>query len=100
MIHHLRGLFDTYHLFDLPRRVPENLRVGLVDEILGVIESKDRSYGAVEKVFEKLMELEEVSGRYDKNTFNFPGPFIREIVHYFDSSPFPLIRSTGSSHIG
>jgi glycosyltransferase involved in cell wall biosynthesis len=86
MIHHLRGLFDTYHLFDLPRRVPENLRVGLVDEILGVIESKDRSYGAVEKVFEKLMELEEVSGRYDKNTFNFPGPFIREIVHYFDSS--------------
>lgn len=86
MIHHLRGLFDTYHLFDLPRRVPENLRVGLVDEILGVIESKDRSDGAMEKVFEKLMELEEVSGHYDKNTFNFPGPFIREIVHYFDSS--------------
>lgn len=86
MIHHLRGLFDTYHLFDLPQRVPENLRVGLVDEILGVIESKDRSDGAVEKIFDELIELEEVRGRYDKNTFNFPGPFIREIVHYFDSS--------------
>ncbi len=80
--HHLRGLFDTYHFCNEPDQIPEILKKELVEEILITIKNPEAK---IESVFSMLDELKGNSTSYDPTTFKFPGPFIREIVHYFDS---------------
>jgi len=85
MLHHLRGLFDTYKFCNEPKRVPCELRVGLVEDILGLIHNGELSEQVVDGVFEMLDLLRKGQKDYDKETFKFPGPFVREIIHFFDS---------------
>lgn len=82
--HHLRGLFDTYHFSNEPNNVPQDLRVGLVDSILNLISMDELSEKNVDRVFEELNQLKKEQDSYAKETFMFPGPFIREIIHFFD----------------
>jgi Glycosyltransferase len=82
--HHLRGLFDTYHFCNEPVSVPQNLRVNLVNDILKIIDMGDPSEKNIKKIFEKLTQLKTDQHKYNSETFKFPGPFIRAIIHFFD----------------
>jgi glycosyltransferase involved in cell wall biosynthesis len=82
--HHLRGLFDTYHFCNEPASVPQNLRINLVSDILKIIDTDDLSEKNIKKLFEKLNQLKIDQQNYDSETFKFPGPFIRTIIHFFD----------------
>ncbi|WP_292406136.1 MULTISPECIES: glycosyltransferase family 4 protein [unclassified Methanoculleus] len=84
LIHPLRGLYDTYHLCNLPRETPGHLRVGLVEEIVEVIHGNHFHQDTVNGVFENLRLLKEDEAHYSPETFQFPGPFIRDIIHFFD----------------
>ncbi|MCZ7403140.1 MAG: glycosyltransferase [Candidatus Methanoperedens sp.] len=83
--HHLRGLFDTYHFCNEPLTIPPNLRVGLVKNIFDIIKNYKTSEKNIDEIFEKLKELKNEEDNYDTKTFTFPGPFIREIIHFFDN---------------
>jgi glycosyltransferase involved in cell wall biosynthesis len=84
MVHPLRGLYDTYHFCNLPTEIPAHLCTGLVEDILDIIHEKRFSKDAVNAVFENLRLLKEEEARYHPETFQFPGPFIRDIIHFFD----------------
>lgn len=95
MLHHLRGLFDTYHLCNENYEMGSKLRTGLVKEVLDFIHTGNKTEQNVDKVFEKLFELKKKQQNYNKETFKFPGPFIREIIHFFDEyalSPVKIKR--------
>ena len=84
LIHHLRGLFDTYHFCCEPERIPDVLRVGLVHEIIGITEVQNPTNSDINALFEKLFLLKKTYAQYDEATFKFPGPFIKEIIHFLD----------------
>lgn len=84
MVHHLRGLFDTYHFFNEPEAVPPDLRAGLVDEIMMLTENAAASHETVKAVFQKLFQLKEERPDHEEVLFKFPGPFIRALIHFFD----------------
>lgn len=80
MLHTLRGLYDTYHLTNLPYDVStDNVNVkDLLDYM-----NKNRTYSDLEEFFRKLFDLKNELGR-DNSLFAFPGPLIRKVVHYMD----------------
>lgn len=84
MVHPLRGLYDTYHFCNLPTEVPAHLCTGLVEDILKIIHERRFSKDAVNAVFIKLRQLQEEEAHYHPETFQFPGSFIRDIIHFFD----------------
>lgn len=84
MVHPLRGLYDTYHFCNLSSEIPGHLRTGVVEEILEIIHENRFSKDKVNAVFEKLWLLKERDAHYNPETFQFPGPFIRTIIHFFD----------------
>lgn len=92
MVHHLRGLFDTYHFCNEAYAVESKLRKGLVEEILDLIHNGNKTEQNVDKVFERLFELKKEQKNYNKETFKFPGPFIREIIHFFDEYALSPVR--------
>lgn len=84
MVHHLRGLFDTYHFFNEHITVPPDQRTGLVDEIMMLTENAEASYETVKTVFQKLFQLKDEKPDHEEVLFKFPGPFIRALIHFFD----------------
>lgn len=82
--HHLRGLFDTYHFCGEPVEVPDPLKSGLIKTILDIISEEKPTQDSTKKMFDYLFELKSEQKNYDKDLFKFPGPFIREIIHFFD----------------
>lgn len=85
MVHHLRGLFDAYRFFNEPLIIPEHLRKGMVKEILDLIQKEKVSDEVVDEVINKLALLKKEESTYDRDTFKFPGPLIRAIIHFFDA---------------
>jgi glycosyltransferase involved in cell wall biosynthesis len=80
MLHPLRGLYDTY-----PAEWPERLR-SEHPEVRGLLELMDgpaRDRAALKECFERLAAIR---GRADvpTETLAFPGPLIRQIVHFLD----------------
>lgn len=84
MLHPLRGLYDTYHLCSDAQEIPEGLKTGLVKEILDITEIRIKKQKNVDDLFRKLFQLQVEQENYAKEIFTFPGPFIRNIVHFFD----------------
>jgi glycosyltransferase involved in cell wall biosynthesis len=92
MQHTLRGLYDTYHFCRQPREfswAPHPLAVlkRRMDQISSAT-SPDAS--ALLDFFGMLRELR--SSDLATETFRFPGPFSREIVHFMDSYGLALSR--------
>ncbi len=86
MLHPLRGLYDTYHMMNLPTEIDwdgENLTElkGFMDELL---DSPKKHNDSLDLFFNKIQELVTEKGA-DHSLFTFPGPFIRYIVHFLDS---------------
>lgn len=80
MVHTLRGLYDTYHLMNLPGEVDRSQKD--INKLLDYIVS-NQGIDKFETVFQMLFELKgkkEIPQKY----FEFPGPLIRELLHYFD----------------
>jgi glycosyltransferase involved in cell wall biosynthesis len=80
MLHRLRGLYDTYHFFGLPERVPDPAApVRELEAFMAATAGRRDSLG---ELFERLGRLR-TSGVPDA-VFAFPGPFARAVVHHLD----------------
>ncbi len=79
MLHPLRGLYDSY---------PFNKNIDNPQIKNFLKELKDKSLG---RIFKDLFELREQN--LPSNIFDFPAPFIREIIHILDKKAFKNIRS-------
>lgn len=81
MQHTLRGLYDTYHLTRLP--VKTDRKNKYINEVLDCMKGY-WNIKNLENFFQMLFALEK---RKDipENYFQFPGSFIRAIIHFLDS---------------
>jgi glycosyltransferase involved in cell wall biosynthesis len=84
MVHHLRGLFDTYHFFNKPVKTPDSLITGELEKIFSILRKKNPSKSDVDLFFVLVSDLKEREKNYPGELFEFPGPFIHEIVHFLD----------------
>ncbi len=81
MQHTLRGLYDTYHFTGLPERldpVPEALR-----DLTTLARTPSPSRDDLARAFDMLDRLRDLKS-LPSHYLAFPGPLIREIVHFFD----------------
>jgi glycosyltransferase involved in cell wall biosynthesis len=90
MLHPLRGLYDTY-----PPGWPERYEADHPDlrGLLALLRSGADSREALAECFDRLDVLRRAGGRGTgssppEETFAFPGPLIREVVHFFDRVAF------------
>jgi glycosyltransferase involved in cell wall biosynthesis len=81
MLHPLRGLYDTYRFFGLPDRHPTDAAPVL--ELRTFMQANAGRREALGEFFARLDGLRGARGLPD-DLFAFPGPFIREIVHFLD----------------
>ncbi len=84
MVHHLRGLFDTYHFFNKQVKTPGSLITGRVEEIITIIREKNPRKGDVDLFFSLIYGLKGSEREFSPDLFEFPGPFIYEIIHFLD----------------
>ena len=80
--HRLRGLYDTYHFTKLPIEVKSDCKY--IDNVLKYMEENIQPDN-LDEFFELLFQLKKEQKKIDNYYFNFPGPFIRKIVHYMDN---------------
>jgi glycosyltransferase involved in cell wall biosynthesis len=80
MLHPLRGLYDSY-----PPAWPERWESGH-PEVRGLLDLLDRPQRGRAALRECFGRLEAIGARSDvpSETFAFPGPLIRQIVHFLD----------------
>lgn len=83
--HRLRGLYDTYGLMGLPQNVERGNR--RIDKILDYMKNNP-SPSSLDEFFAMLFELKNTADSNDERFFAFPGPLIRDIVHYMDDFAF------------
>lgn len=81
MQHTLRGLYDTYHLTRLPVKTDRNNKY--VNEVLDCMDEHWNMQN-LERFFKILFALENRKDIPD-NYFQFPGSFIRTIIHFLDA---------------
>lgn len=83
--HCLRGLYDTYHFTKLPIDFDSsNEKIKAIINLINCNENLD-------VVFNALFELRNDLTIPDE-TYMFPGPFIRMILHYFDQKAMSKIN--------
>lgn len=80
MAHCLRGLYDTYHLMQLPIEVPKGNPE--VDRILQYMECY-YCPDSLDDFFAMLFEMKR-NQTVPQTFYAFPGPLIRRIIHYLD----------------
>jgi glycosyltransferase involved in cell wall biosynthesis len=80
MLHPLRGLYDSY-----PSAWPERFESGHpeVRGLLDLLERPERGRAALRECFGRLEAIRN-RGDIPSETFAFPGPLIRQIVHFLD----------------
>jgi glycosyltransferase involved in cell wall biosynthesis len=79
--HKLRGLYDTWHFSQMPDRHPTE--VAPVLELRAFMAQRAGRRDALPELFGRLVELRDAAG-LPEDLFAFPGPFIRELVHWLD----------------
>lgn len=82
--HRLRGLYDTYHFSQLPKAVERGNAD--IDYVLDYMKNNPLP-STLDDYFDILNELREkhLKAKIDSTYFNFPGPFIRQILIYLDN---------------
>lgn len=81
--HRLRGLYDTYHFTKLPLLTDRKNKY--VNNILDYIRNNENESKDLAEFFILLKDLYTHRNYIDELYFRFPGPFIKEIVHYLDN---------------
>lgn len=96
MLHTLRGLYDTYHLMNLPEHVDwESEGLGELKAWMEhALQSPSDSNNDLRYFFQKVKQL--YAEKQNSALFAFPGPFIRELVHFLDS--YALSRNRIKRH--
>ncbi|MGI0490373.1 glycosyltransferase family 4 protein [Alkalinema pantanalense CENA528] len=97
MLHRLRGLYDTYHLTGLPEAYHSNHRS--ISALQAFMRANPGNPQALETVFTKVERLLKDS-HCPKGALQFPGPLLREIIHFLDDvglSPHQIQRYTAIS---
>jgi glycosyltransferase involved in cell wall biosynthesis len=83
MLHKLRGLYDTYELLGLPKHFAwEGAELVRVRELMEAARRSAESNGGVEDLLEYLLTLG--SRGVTPEVLSFPGPFVREVIHFLD----------------
>lgn len=82
MIHPLRGLYDTYHLMNMPFDVPRGNKE--IDEVLDYMDN-NKNINTLDTFYEMLFKMKNKSNNIPKAFFDFPAPFIRKLIHYMDT---------------
>ena len=98
MLHRLRGLYDTYHFLGMPDRHPTD--AAPVAELRAYMAENAGRREALDGFFARVDGLEDAAGLPD-DLFEFPGPFIRELVHFLDGiglAPDRIARYGAISH--
>lgn len=90
MQHTLRGLYDTYHFTGLPELLPA-VPAPLAD-LVGLVRKPEPDRADLEPFFD-LCERAMRQKSLPSSLFNFPGPLIREVVHFLDRIAFAGISA-------
>jgi glycosyltransferase involved in cell wall biosynthesis len=96
MLHRLRGLYDAYHLMGLPEKF--NTNHPSIHRLQKRLKQEHRSDLA--EVFAQLHQLQK-SRKLPEEAAQFPGAFVRELVHYFDAialNPNAIKKYAAISH--
>jgi glycosyltransferase involved in cell wall biosynthesis len=101
MQHTLRGLYDTYHFSKQPELFSwDELGLGPLRRLMDQLSSGDcNSASGLAEFFGRIRELRH--GGLPEDTFRFPGPFIRQLVHFMDGygmSPSRISAYAAISH--
>jgi glycosyltransferase involved in cell wall biosynthesis len=81
MLHRLRGLYDTYHFTKYPEIYSsQNQDITALQKF---IRGNQGNRNALKEFFERLEQLR-FNSNCPKDAFQFPGPLIREFVHFLD----------------
>jgi len=80
--HRLRGLYDTYHFTNLPTEIKRGNQH--IDAVLDYMK-KNPVPKNLNQYFEILFDLKKYQMNIPKEFFDFPAPFIRQVLHYLDS---------------
>lgn len=83
--HRLRGLYDTYHLMNLPYDIERGNEK--IDRILDYMSQNPHPID-LDEFFLLLFQLKQTAGKSEESFLTFPGPFIRSIIHYLDNYGF------------
>lgn len=81
MLHPLRGLYDTYHFTGLPEKL-EKVPAALAD-LAAILRSPNAGRGDLPAVFELCSRALNTKS-LPSSLFAFPGPLVRELVHFMD----------------
>jgi glycosyltransferase involved in cell wall biosynthesis len=81
MLHRLRGLYDTYDVMNLPQEYADPPPAVL--DIRAFMAQHAEQRAALPEFFERVAALRSAPG-VREDLFAFPGPFIRELVHFLD----------------
>lgn len=85
MLHPLRGLYDTYHFMNMPFELDwagEGLGE-LKNYMDATLQSPSLDNQVLDQFFDRVDEI--VRSERFSHLLGFPGPFIREIVHFLDA---------------
>ena len=81
MLHRLRGLYDTYHFTGHPETYHSNdKRIVALQKLMRISKA---SRDSLDNFFEELNNLQ-LQAKLTSDFFQFPGPLIREIIHFLD----------------
>jgi len=87
MLHCLRGLYDTYPFLNKAEQL--NTDHPKTNKVLSLI---DKNSPDLETFFNLVLNLNN-DKNINNNLFDFPGPFIRKIVHFLDRKAMENIKS-------
>lgn len=83
MAHHLRGLFDTYHFLNMPTEMKKTSHIE-INKIIEYTQDPNNIHNDLDGFFKMIDLLYTNRENYSKDFFAFPGPFIRQIIHFLD----------------
>lgn len=83
LAHRLRGLYDTYHFSKIPMYIKRGNKK--IDKILDYMKA-NQDIESLDEYFDMLFKLENDCNDVPSEYFSFPGPFIREIIHFLDNN--------------
>ena len=81
MLHRLRGLYDTYYVMNLPQEYADPPPA--VRDLRDFMAAHGERRDALPEFFARVAALRGAPG-VREDLFAFPGPFVRELVHFLD----------------
>jgi glycosyltransferase involved in cell wall biosynthesis len=82
MLHKLRGLYDTYPASWPETYITDNREISSLQKFM---QQNKGTRAALSEFYQKINQIRSYQEHLPADAFQFPGPLIREIVHYLDS---------------